>query len=382
MSDAQPIETVHDLLTWTKNPFQRCHLPKQKRQQRKQQVIHCHDYKNGYQEDKRPQGGTKECYHFQYLAYIDIFIYFSHHRITVPPLNWIQTLHRNGVQCLGTIITEWLPGIPETLELIYGPAFDHDLPSTQRDFSPVYADILVDIALYYGFDGWFINIECPLPNAIDVIILTRFLKYFEQQIKARIPEGQLMWYDSVIDTGELKWRDHLCKSNKMMFDVCDSIFINYTWKEGFPFASKIEAQDRNYDVFTGIDVWGRNSFGGGGFNCPIALEEIQEHTSIAIFAPAWTYEYLGPKQFERHDAKLWVDASLQVEWPEPFEETPSTFPRTDKAIADYVAPRQLATTEFHTHFCRGYGKDFYWFGQKHETGQWMHLSRQSLCPLK
>ena len=40
---------------------------------------------NGYKEDKSIVGGDKDHYYnFYYWSFIDIFIYFSHHRVTIP----------------------------------------------------------------------------------------------------------------------------------------------------------------------------------------------------------------------------------------------------------------------------------------------------------
>ncbi len=50
------------------------------------------------------------------------------------------------------------------------------------------------------------------------------------------------------------------------FNVCDGIFLNYTWKSEMLIQSKINAGKRYRDVFVGIDVFGRGCFGGGGFN--------------------------------------------------------------------------------------------------------------------
>jgi hypothetical protein len=37
-------------------------------------------------------------------------------------------------------------------------------------------------------------------------------------------------YDAVTVNGKLGWQDKLNKYNKPFFDLCDGIFVNYTWK--------------------------------------------------------------------------------------------------------------------------------------------------------
>lgn len=59
--------------------------------------------------------------------------------------------------------------------------------------------------------------------------------------------------------------------SRCFFDVCDGIFLNYTWKDtNLEWSAKM-AQHRILDVFVGVDVFGRNCFGGGGFNSHAVL---------------------------------------------------------------------------------------------------------------
>ncbi|KAI7828097.1 glycosyl hydrolase family 85-domain-containing protein [Gamsiella multidivaricata] len=278
-------------------------------------VIVCHDMAGGYAEDVWPQGNDyNTIYSIQYWNYIDTFIYFSHYRITIPPPVWTNAAHKNGVRCLGTIITEWLEGVLETDEMVSGPGQefvneDGDDVVDRRWFSRTYADKLVDMAVYYKFDGWFINIESILRGGAKQANQTiAFLAYLRAQIHARIPGGELVWYDSVVSsTGEVNWQDRLTPENYQFFEQSDGIFTNYTWKEQFVGESVALAGPRNRDVYTGIDIWGRNTFGGGGFSTYRALEVIQrEKTSCALFAPAWTYESLGKEKFMRNDRRFWI----------------------------------------------------------------------------
>lgn len=183
----------------------------------------------GYAEDARPQGNNYDkIYSIQYWNHVDIFIYFSHYRITIPPPVWTNAAHKNGVRSIGTIITEWLPGILETDEMVSGPnqtLGDEDGNDTvdRRWFSKTYADKLVDLAVYYKFDGWFINIESIMRGGVQQVNQTiAFLRYFREQIHQRIPGGELHWYDSVItSTGEIAWQDKLSPENYRFFEQSD-----------------------------------------------------------------------------------------------------------------------------------------------------------------
>lgn len=100
-----------------------------------------------------------------------------------------------------------------------------------------------------------------------------------------------MWwhrYDSVTVNGDLSWQNQLNDQNKPFFDLSDGIFVNYTWEvcsyilrknigssatlplkissmvqENFPKLSADVAGDRKFDVYMGIDVFGRGTYGGG-----------------------------------------------------------------------------------------------------------------------
>ena len=54
--------------------------------------------------------------------------------------------------------------------------------------------------------------------------------------------------------------------HRVFFDNSDGIFLNYTWNEPKLQASLKNAGDRKNDVYVGVDVFGRNCFGGGGWN--------------------------------------------------------------------------------------------------------------------
>ncbi|KAG5187119.1 cytosolic endo-beta-N-acetylglucosaminidase-like protein [Tribonema minus] len=79
---------------------------------------------------------------------IDVFVYFSHHLVTIPPQGWIDVAHRHGCRVLGTFITEWDKGAATCQELFEDTAT-----------ADVAVANLTRIAADHCFDGWLINIE-------------------------------------------------------------------------------------------------------------------------------------------------------------------------------------------------------------------------------
>ncbi|GJQ80903.1 hypothetical protein Trydic_g4720 [Trypoxylus dichotomus] len=240
----------------------------------------CHDMKNGYLEDKyvgRVNVGNR--YTFYRWSQIDIFVYFSHHFITVPPLAWINLAHKNGVPILGTFITEWDAGKTICNEIF------KDVETLENT-----ATALVELCLLFHLDGWLLNIENKVENPQN---LQRFVQFLTDQLHAKKSNSYIIWYDSVTRDGKLQWQNELNEYNRCFFDACDGIFLNYTWKKGNLKRSIKHAQHRRHDVYVGLDVFGRGCFGGGKFNSYLAAKAVREHDlSLAIFAQGWTHETL------------------------------------------------------------------------------------------
>ena len=98
-------------------------------------------------------------------------------------------------------------------------------------------------------------------------MLLQLLKSLTSAMHAAKPWSQVIWYDSVITNGQLKWQNALNQFNGPFFDVCDGIFLNYTWNDWMLASSKtVAGGSRATDVYVGIDVFGRGCFGGGGYN--------------------------------------------------------------------------------------------------------------------
>ncbi|XP_045476472.1 cytosolic endo-beta-N-acetylglucosaminidase [Harmonia axyridis] len=239
----------------------------------------CHDYKGGYLEDRHliVELDTGNQYTFYNWSHIDIFVYFSHNFITIPPLCWINAAHQKGVKILGTFITEWDEGIAICKDIF-------------KDMSTMQSLIkkLCKITEMFKLDGWLLNIENKLE---DTTILKEFVKELTEQLHSINDETLVIWYDSILENGKLLWQNELNEKNLCFFERCDGIFLNYVWTEETLLQSIKMAKERSLDIYVGIDIFGRNTFGGGHFNTYKAAEVIRRHgLSMAIFAPGWTHE--------------------------------------------------------------------------------------------
>ena len=297
-------DTIEELDQWESgDPRQRAEplardfsaLPHRRR------VLHCHDYAGGYTQS------ADEDYlaTFSSWAIFDIFVYFSHHRVVVPPRVWIENAHRERKRVLGTFLFEG-PDSPKA------QAFLASEGTWRRT-----ADRLVELCVFYGFDGWLMNVEAS-HRSRDAFV--SFLTYLRSSMKERVgSHAQVIYYDAHDGDGAFKHQDALLPSNKAYFAACDGIFLNYRWFDYDTVARSVEeAGDRQWDVYVGVDVYARNCDYDEGPGCKEAVDRATAGgVSVAIFAPGWvqeegpgTKELPGSEAARRLDGEFWSDMLL------------------------------------------------------------------------
>ena len=184
---------------------------------------------------------------------------------------------------------------PLITEHKYGIDLNHQMIDTPSVRTRV-VNKLVNIAVYYGFDGWFLNFESELKHVSSVNNLILFVRELTNALHRLIPFGKVIWYDSIsCKTGKVQWQSRLTDVGMPFFNECDGFFTDYHWRKEYPkesikFAAK---NNRKYAVFTGIDIWGRGTYGSGGYNTGNIVHYLLNDIdiSIGLFAPAWTFEH-------------------------------------------------------------------------------------------
>ncbi|XP_051143386.1 cytosolic endo-beta-N-acetylglucosaminidase 1 [Andrographis paniculata] len=311
-------------------------------------ILVCHDMAGGYTDDRFVQGGDNaDAYAIWHWYLIDVFVYFSHNMVTLPPPCWTNTAHSHGVKVLGTFIFEWDEGKEQANKLL-----------STKESARMYAERLTELAVALGFDGWLLNFEVEL-DVKQIPNLKEFVSHLSKAMHSSLPGSLVIWYDSVTVDGDLAWQDQLNEKNKAFFDLCDGIFTNYTWKENYPKLSGDVAGDRKFDVYVGIDVFGRNTYGGGQWTTNVALDVIKKSdVSAAIFAPGWVYETKQEPDFQTAQNRWW--GLVENSW---------------GTVQKY--PKELP---FYSNFDQGRGFHVYHDGLQVSSAPWNNISLQSFQP--
>ena len=317
-----------------------------------------------------------EGYNFGYWQYVDTMVSWGgsngYGLIQPPSGDSIDAAHKNGVPILGNI---FLP--PNA----YGGqvSWVEEFVRKDGDRFP-YADKLIEVAGYYGFDGWFINQETNGCSAQVATAMREFMKYYY----ANSSGLQICWYDSMIESGGISWQNMLNSYNDSFLQdgndlVSDSMFLNFWWYN----SNRLSDSRQNainlgrdpYDLFAGIDVEG-----GGYYTSGLDWESLfpsgeAHNVSLGIYRPDWCYKYSGSLgQYYDQATNFWSGLNK-----DPSVTTTST--EGWKGIASYVPAKSVIDeVPFVTNFCTGHGYDFYIDGEKESTKDWNYLSIQDVLP--
>jgi endo-beta-N-acetylglucosaminidase D len=349
-------------------------------------------------------------YNFTHWAQIDVLNWFAgtaDHTVQIPAKPWVDTAHKNGVKVIGSVflaVAQW-GGNPDTVETF----LEQD---QQGRF--VFAHRLVEIANYYGFDGWLMNQETNLTAVKDEnnqlvkgqsnpkrgAELGEKMLQFMQYLTAIAPQGmEIHWYDAMLRNGQVKWQNEINANNEDFLQgavpSADAIFVNYWWNREMVLNShkRVKALQRSpYDVYFGADLWpSRNA--QRAFSRSQWLEWLfdpetgEALSSIALFAPNLNFNFEGEShtpafsQFKTHpdDYRSFYATEQRL-----FSGDDLNSATKDKqgwsGIDSYLAAKSAITSlPLVTHFNTGQGK--FWFEQgQAKSGPWTNINKQNLLP--
>lgn len=319
------------------------------------------------------QGGPGiDTYAFGYWQYIQQLTFWGGSAgeglILAPNPGVIDAAHRNGVPVYGTVF------FPPTQ---YGGQIQWVWDFVQKEGGtfPV-ADKLIEVAEYYGFDGWFINQEIAGGNAQLAQDMRDMLLYIQQNSDIRI-----QWYDAMTETGTVSWQNALNGNNDWFFQyegqtVSDEMFLNFWWTQAGLENSANHAVSLGrspYDLYAGVDV--QSAGYNTGVNWAWLFPEGEDHVvSLGFYCPNWTYTNSSSHSaFYTRENRFWVGANRDP------GNTQTTHPW--KGMAHYV-PAMTPVTEvpFVTNFNTGQGYRTAVEGSVLSESPWHNRSQMDVLP--
>lgn len=323
--------------------------------------------------DNPSQGSLDENYYaFGHWQYIDTLVFWGGSAveglILAPNPTVIDAAHRNGVKVYGTV---FFPPVA------YGGKIDwvHDFVAKSGSTYPV-VDKLVEVAEYYGFEGWFINQETTGGDAALATELRDAMTHGREQ------GLEFMWYDAMTESGAISWQNALTDVNDAFLGsarkpVADSMFLNFWWsnsqrlEESRDHARSLRRSE--YDLHAGIDTEANGYHTNVDWDALFPADE-SHVTSLGIYRPEWTWKSSsGPADFRERDSRYWVGANGDP------SDTATSSPW--KGLANYLAESTPVTQKpFVTSFNTGNGDAYHVLGEQVHTGGWNNLSLQDVPP--
>jgi len=284
----------------------------------------------------------------------------------------VDAAHRNGVPVYASIGFPWGPGDPETIEEI--EAFTQQ----SKDGSFPVADKMIEIAQYYGFDGYFFNQETSGVSKKTATRMNEMMRYIKRNSNL-----QISWYDSQANDGTISYQNAVNEKNDMyverdndgVFSV-DEFFLNYNWgtKEIDTTVSTMKKHNHSpFNAYAGFELQ-QNSYNTKIDTNALLDENNQSKVSIALYTPNSTMGLADdPADFHNKEYYLWTgpqgDPSLaddSKEW---------------KGMARFSTDSSVIQSKpFTTNFNSGHGKKYFADGKKVSSQEWNNRSIQDIMP--
>ena len=313
--------------------------------------------------------------------------------VDIPNPAYTNAAHRNGVKSIATIYFDpaFRPG------LTFKEAFDKD--PTSRGY--IIAEKLVEMAKYFGYDGYFLNEEEG--NLQD----SRFRPFMSCLTSKGL---YTQWYTNTPGT----WSS----SKAGLLDhgrIMNSVFLNYNWsgtQDRSVEAAKAEGYDPYQSLFFGVEAnqAGFNGKHRSATELPSIYESRRNHSpkaSVALFTPSDMYQRgladaVKPKGADKdvplfqQDPYQWMVAERERMYFSGVTSNPKdtgahpghSRPEVGVAdssswvgAADFIPARSvIGGRQFHTDFNTGHGMKWYSAGDVSAAASWTDMDAQSILP--
>ena len=331
---------------------------------------------NSKAKDHASVGGEEfKAYAFDYWQYLDSMVFWEG---LVPTSDVIDAGHRNGVPVYGTLFFNWSNSIADQEKFVAALKQDEDgtFPIARK---------LVDLAKYYGFDGYFINQETTGDLVTPLGEKMRQFMLYTKEYAAKVNHPiKYAWYDAMTYKYGRYHEDGLGDYNYQFMQKegdkvpADQLFANFNWNKekndhSVEMAKWLERSQ--YDVFAGLELQQ-----GGSYKTKVKWDALLDEKgklrlSLGLFAPD-TITSLGKTGEDYHKNEDIFFTGYQGD---PTAQKPA-----DKewyGIANLVADRTPAVGRtFTTSFNTGHGRKWFVDGKVSKDSEWNYRSVSGILP--
>ncbi|WP_455951958.1 endo-beta-N-acetylglucosaminidase [Arcanobacterium haemolyticum] len=317
--------------------------------------------------------------------------------VDIPNPAWTNAAHRNGVKSIATIYFD--PAFRPALT--YREAFEKDKDSKEYRI----AKQLVEMAKYYGYDGYFLNEEEGNLGS-ESEELRPLMQYLTRQ------GLYTQWYSNI----GANWDSHKEKWTGLGDDkVMDSVFLNYRWNSSSAKGIAEKAKEKGYDphkrVFFGVEanqaqLTNKHTTAKDIPGLYTSTDNHSPTASIALFTPSDYYHRGLDDDFKnisdptnpvhQRDGFQWMVDARQRLYFSGGAKNPAKAEFGSKAkiddvtsssqmewggVADFVPARSVIRgNSFSTNFNIGRGLQWWSRGQLTSSEQWANMDSQSILP--
>lgn len=285
-------------------------------------------------------------YNFKNWKYIDVFAFVGQGLFTIPTPGYINAAHMNGVKIIGAIMA---------------PVNQQEyIKEFEQLFCTECVEQLVKVMDFYGFDGWFINIEEFLPTNVKWTDVQQFMIELVKLSKNVNPDAEIHWYDSNYIFNKPSYEECLNKHNVVMFQkdsdiVSDGFMLDYSWTKSGVKTSIKEAHNVNrsqYDVYAGVYL-------DSSIN---KIDQIMTAVDKGLSVALWGLEGFRRtantrEEFDTNRDNFWND------------------------IDYFIHSKPISVKPFSTSFSTGEGDAFWVKGCKMKNEPWGNMSQQDILPV-
>lgn len=339
---------------------------------------------------------------FDHWQYTDELYYYLHDTVSVPPTQWVNAAHRNGVPVLGTVTGDCgVCGAQATI--LFSPQ------NYRRTVTQLYS-----YASRYGFDGWIIDFEAgfdptestlaavqlmthlilPDGQRMRVAVYQAFEPSLPQVLVPYLQAGAQWQADYSPDTTAPQQTYQTLVSAGLALLNLSAFWSSYV----YAWLNNCPAGDRT----TTSQIWNGNPGPPECLNTASLFVNQRAivpaapgpgvppyYTSTGLFAPEWTYfgklpdpapgqVPAGPASrtlAHAADDALWVGKGVT------YTGQACVRSGTSNAVSYLITPRSVVgRLPFATNFNAGEGDVYNLSGQPAGTRPWNNLSAQDLLP--